>query len=345
MTLRTLVSIIRSGQLAVLLSTMRLVRPYHRLAFVAAGLSSGLLPKLAAGPIRLDALAADLVVDSSMRDGLEAWLQLGTALGELRSGPEGYSVRGKLSRRLIDPRNTAAAAFMEEVGSLHHLLIMQSPQRLRRAQPFTLADQDDRVIARSSRLAEPFICEALDAVIPVSGSFRLFEIGCGTAAYIRHAATRNPDLTALGLDLQPGAAALAAEHVTAWNLSARVAIECGDVMARRAEPTFDLATLHQNIYYFPVDRRVAVLRHVRGFLKPGGRLLLTTFCQASGAGAAVLNLWGAMTAGCGRLPSPSEMVAQCEAAGFANVTRKSLVPGESFYAFVALNGEVVTSDP
>ena len=40
---------------------------------------------------------------------------------------------------------------------------------------------------------------------------------------------------------------------------------------RAAEPAFDLATLHNNIYYFPVAERVSLLRHVRGFLRPGGR--------------------------------------------------------------------------
>ena len=90
MKLRTLVSLIGSGQLTVLLSMTRAIRPYHRVAFAAAGLSSGLLRKLAAGPLTIHVLAAELAVDPSMRDGLEAWLQLGVALGELRSGPEGY---------------------------------------------------------------------------------------------------------------------------------------------------------------------------------------------------------------------------------------------------------------
>lgn len=334
MTLRTFLSVVRSGQLPVLLSMMRLVRSYHRLAFLAGGLTGGLLRRLADGPATIDKLAADLSTDASMRDGLEAWLQLGVSLGELRNGPAGYALRGTLARRLTNPANVAAAAFVEEVTRLHTPIIAQTPQRLRQARRFTLADQDDRMIAQSSRLAEPFICEALDRVIPTRGPLRLFEIGCGTAAYIRYAALRNPELTALGLELQAGAAALAADNIRGWNLGTRVVIESGDILQRRPEPGFDVATLHQNIYYFPVDRRVAVLQHVRGFLKPGGRVLLTTFCQGGGPGGAVLSLWGAMTEGCGRLPAPSEMVAQMAQAGFADVTARSLIPGESFFAFV-----------
>jgi len=46
------------------------------------------------------------------------------------------------------------------------------------------------------------------------------------AVYIRPAAARNPELTAVGLELRPGVAAMARDN---------------------------LATLHNNIYYFPVD--------------------------------------------------------------------------------------------
>jgi SAM-dependent methyltransferase len=337
MNLRTLLSLTANGQLKTLLAVTRAARPYYILAFVAAGLSSGVLRRLAAGPLSRDALAAELAITPTMHHGLEAWLQMGVALGELRAGPAGYTLRGKLSRKLADPANDAAAAFVEEVAILHNVLITQAPERLRQGRPFTLGDQDGRLVARSSRLAEPFICEAIDGLVPVRGRVNLFEIGCGAGAYIRHAAARNPELTALGLELQPDAAALAAENVSRWDLASRVAIEVGDVMDRTPTPVFDLATLHQNIYYFPVERRVAVLRHVRSFLKPGGRLLLTTLCQGRGSAAGILNLWGAMTEGCGRLPRPGEMLAHFEQAGFVDLRRRSLIPAESFYSFVGAN--------
>jgi 4-hydroxy-2,2'-bipyrrole-5-carbaldehyde O-methyltransferase len=332
--LGTLLSVTRNGRLGVLLSVARAMRPYHRLAFIAAGLSSGLFAKLADGPISIDHLAAEFVTDASMRDGLEAWLQLGVALGELRGGPAGYGLRGRLSRRLVDVRHDGAAALVEEVVRLHGTLIIQTPSRLRQGRKFTLADQEGRLIARSSRVAEPFIGEAVDDAVPVDGAVRLLEIGCGSGVHIRRAAARNAELTALGLELQPDAAALARENVSLWRLDDRVSIEVGDVMNRAADPTYDLATLHQNIYYFPMQARVAVLRHVRAFLKPGGRLLLTTVCRGPGAGTDVLNLWGAMTEGCGRLPTPAEMVAQMKEAGFAAVQRRQVIPRESFYSFL-----------
>jgi SAM-dependent methyltransferase len=334
---RTFLSLLRSGQLGALTAVRSGTRHYYRVAFLAAGLRSGWLRRLVAGPVRLDALAAELQLAPEQRDGLETWLQVGVAVGELRGGPDGYAVRGRLARRLLDPRNDAAAAFIEEMASLHHTLITQTPERLAAGRPFTLADQDARVIARSSRVVEPFICEALAGVIPTRGSTRLLEVGCGAGAYIRWACERNAELTAVGVELQVAAAALARENMAAWGLGDRVTVEVGDIRRRPPEAAFDLVTLHQNIYYFPVAERPALLRHVRGFLKPGGRLLLTTECRGRSPAAAVLDLWGAMTVNCGRLPEPDALAAQFEAAGFAGITAACPIPGESFYAFTGTN--------
>ncbi|MDQ1301155.1 MAG: Methyltransferase protein [Chloroflexota bacterium] len=46
-----------------------------------------------------------------------------------------------------------------------------------------------------------------------------------------------------------------------------------------------------------------------------------------------LALWGAMTAGCGRLPEPGKMVARLAAAGFVGLAAHGLIPGMSFHAF------------
>ena len=59
MNLRTFVALLRGGQLAVLPAVGRATRDYHRVAFLAAGLRSGWLHRLSAGPVPLDALAAE----------------------------------------------------------------------------------------------------------------------------------------------------------------------------------------------------------------------------------------------------------------------------------------------
>jgi hypothetical protein len=128
----------------------------------------------------------------------------------------------------------------------------------------------------------------------------------------------------------------ARKNLRAWGLESRATVETGDVRQRGAQPTFDLATLHNNIYYFPLGERVSLLRHVRCFLRPGGRLLITTGCQGGSPAMEVLNLWAASTAGCGPLPAADELVAQMKEAGFTETRAKRLVPGDSFFAFLGL---------
>jgi SAM-dependent methyltransferase len=329
----TLWGLVRSGRLRLLAAGRRLVSPFYRLSWLASAASCGALARLAAGPVPLEDLARDLAPDPALRGALRAWLQVGLRLGELESRPEGWALRGYLARKLADPGNDAVSAFLEEVVRLHHGLLVHTPDLLRRGERWTLADQDGVLVARSSRAIEPLVFEAVDEVVPRTRPVRLLEVGAGSGVYIRHAAARNPELSALGLELQAEVADVTAANLRSWGLEGRATIEKGDVRERPPEAAFDLVTLHNNIYYFPVEERVALLRHLRGFLVPGGRLLLTTGCQGGSLAMELLNLWSASTQGCGRLPEVEELREQMRGAGLESVDARRLVPGESFWAF------------
>src|SRR6202043_2373160 len=118
---------------------------------------------------------------------------------------------------------------------------------------FSLADQDGELIARSSRVLEAFQAEVIQREVPDRGALRLLEIGCGSGVYLRYAANRNPSLTALGLELQPAVAEMARKNLRNWGLEARVSVEDGDFRERTPGELFDVATLYNNIYYFPVE--------------------------------------------------------------------------------------------
>jgi cyclopropane fatty-acyl-phospholipid synthase-like methyltransferase len=185
---------------------------------------------------------------------------------------------------------------------------------------------------------EAFQTEAIDRFFPVSGVASLLEIGCGSGFYIKYAANRNPSLAALGLELQPNVADVARRNISEWGLQGRVRIEIGDIRLKAPHECFDIVTLYNNIYYFPVESRVSLLQHIRQFIKPGGFLLLITCCQGGSLGVEVLNLWGAATLTGGRLPSKHELISQLHDAGFQHVQSIRLIPGEELFAFKALHG-------
>ncbi len=335
MKLQTAVSLVKGGRLGLLWRANALFSPFYRLSFVAAAASEGLLRRLADGPRPLGVLATDLGIGPAGHAGLAAWLGLGVRLGELALDDRGYRLVGFLSRRLADPVHDEVAALLEEVAAFHHRLVLETPARLRAGRPWRLEEHDGELIARSSRILEPFVFPFVDELVPARGPVRLFEVACGSGTYLRRAAERNPELEAVGVELQAdvaeGARRLVAEH----GLSARVTIEAGDIRTRPADPSFDLVTLHNALYYFPTDERAALLAHLGAFLRPGGRLLVCSSCRGGSPGMQLLDVWTSSALGLGPLPSEAELVAQLGEAGFARVEMRRLVPGEPYVGVIA----------
>lgn len=327
----------RDGRLSALLGATAGLKSFYRLTYLAAAGEAGLLNRLASGPATLDSLAEFYAGNGRGREAFGAWLQVGARLGLLSYGPRGFSLR-RLAKKLARPENDPVLAMVEEVVELHHKLITGTIPKLRVGELWSLADQNGELIARSSRVLEPFQAEIIQSTFPERGRLRLLEIGCGSGVYLRYAAQRNASLTAVGVELQPEVAEMARNNLRAWGLEQRMKIESGDIREKKPDEPFDIATLYNNVYYFPVEERVRLLEHVGSFLRPGGFLLLTTLCQGGSLGAEVLNLWGAATRGTGRLPAEDELIGQLGEAGYRTVKTKNLIPGDRLVAFQAFRG-------
>ncbi len=217
MKLKTLLGLLSSGQLALLAQVNGLFRQSYRSSFAAAALSEGLYAYLRTGPASLEQLSTRLLgpgaIDQDSRDKLKAWLDMGVYLGELKETPAGYSLHSRLAKQLAQPVQDSIAAMFQEVNTLHHDLITQTPTRLRENHPFTFADMDGELIARSSRLLEPYIFEVIDSILSPGGPNTLLEVGCGSGIYIYRACQRNPQLSVVGLELDPAVADYARQNL------------------------------------------------------------------------------------------------------------------------------------
>jgi SAM-dependent methyltransferase len=223
-------------------------------------------------------------MDVSNREGLRAWLELGVSLGELKRTGNEYQIKGKMSKALLNPDNDGYRALLQEIVDYHYVYVVDTPTMLRKQEWFPFDEVPGELVARSSRVSEPFIFEAVDAAIPSQGEFQLLEVGCGSGVYIQRACTRNPQLRAVGLELQEKVAVMARRNIQAWGLQDRTTIEHCDVRKYASSQKFDLVTLHQNIYYFPVQEREDLCQHLKAYLKPGGQVLFTSACQGGGPG-------------------------------------------------------------
>lgn len=333
---RMIISMISSGKVRLMLNLLKNVSTYYRVTWLTSAMRYGLLCSLRERPRSIEELSKEMAVVPNQKEALESWLAVGLQLKEITLEDNRYRLSGFLARRLGNSDMDPFAALLEEVAILHHKLIIDTPQKLRRGETWTLGDQDGALIARSSRTLEPIVFEALDAVLNVCNPKRLLEVGAGSGIYIRYALEKNSGLTALGLELQPDVINMARANFEKWSIQDRARIELCDVRNFQSEEKFDIVTLHNNIYYFPVQERVELLRLLKRILTPGGRLLLTTGCRGGGLTMQVLDLWGASTQGCGRLPLSEELLSQLAEAGFTDVTKKNLVPGENYYMFLAM---------
>ena len=336
MNIKTFASLMKGGKALLLLRFKKLFACFYRLCFFASMADSVILEQLSRGPVSVGDLGADFAKNPSFRNATEAWLGLGVRLGLLKKDDEGYSLRGFLAKKLAAPENDAIRALVREVASLHHLYITQTPVKLEQGLLWNLAEQHSEygdIIARSSRTLEPFLFEAIDRIFPESDAIRLLEVGCGYAGYIIYAADRHSGLNAVGLELDAHVAETARRNVQTRGLQDRVTIIVADVRNYRTAELFDMLTLYNNIYYFPVEERIELFKHLRGLLKPNGRILLTTGCMNGGIEFELVNLIHATTKGWGRLPDKDEMLQQLSAAGFERNSAINLLPGDKYYAF------------
>jgi hypothetical protein len=102
--LKTLVSFARAGQLGLMYEGLGLARAFFRVSWLASAAKHGVLATLAGGPVPFERLAADLDPNGCGKEALKAWLQLGPQLGELQLTSAGYSLRGSLARKFAAPK-------------------------------------------------------------------------------------------------------------------------------------------------------------------------------------------------------------------------------------------------
>lgn len=306
----------------------------YRCAFATAAGSSGVLALLASGPRAAPEIAQGLQIGSDKLAALEAWLTCGVKAGELALKDGRYRLKGKLSRLLARPSNDISASLFEEVTRYHYDAILHAPRKLRENDSYTLDDQDGALIARSSQILEPFVEEAVDWAFERARPQTVLEVGCGAGHYLRYMKRREPQLQLDAIDYQADVVELARRNLQAWGVDG-VRLRHADVFTLEDGPRYELITLHNNIYYFAESRREALLHKVRSLLKPGGQLLLTTSCQGGSPAIAALHLWWSLSDVPGGLPERLQLRERLLGCGFADVQMRQLLPGESYYGFLA----------
>jgi ubiquinone/menaquinone biosynthesis C-methylase UbiE len=148
-------------------------------------------------------------------------------------------------------------------------LKVDSPRERVRAEYDALANVYDR---RWGRYIEASTAATLRR-IPRDAGERLLDIGCGTGRLMGRLVGRSPFRELTGVDLSPGMVAQARGR-----LPASVRLLVGDAEALPFLPdSFDVIVSVSSFHYWPSP--ASGLEELRRVLRPGGRLILTDWCD------------------------------------------------------------------
>jgi SAM-dependent methyltransferase len=333
--LHGMLAALRRGGAFTALALLRDVRPFVRVNFLVAAHEMGLFAALAERPASLPDLVERLGV--TRPDLLEILLGLGVELGELRRGGDAYRLRGRRATALAGPAGDVLSALLEELVLYHGVVYRDLPGLLRGAAAPDYLAEAGAIIARSSRVAEPFVASWVRELLRGHDAPRVLDVGCGSGVYLGVAAQASPRATGAGIELRPEVVAQARANLGQWEIADRFEIVPGD--ARTALDSvgrgFDLVLAANNVYYFTPEERTELFGRLRETLAAGGSLAVVSLFRGGSLTTRNLDLVLAATPGCHPLPSLESVVGELRDAGFDRPAASPLVPGDSLYVVVA----------
>jgi SAM-dependent methyltransferase len=328
---RTLLTLLRSGDLRTRLRVTRDGQAAIRLGLGAAALDTGVLDALAGGPATTAELARR--VGAAGEDLLAAFLRVLAAAGLAREEGGRWSLaaggRAVVDDDLVRASHEAFAGF--HTGLYRELgpVLAGGPRRR------DVVEQGG-VIARVSAAFEPFVDAVLRETVAAGAPRRVLDVGCGAGLQLATMLAAAPGAEGVGVDTDEDAAALARRTLADRGLAERARVLRADVRDLAAESPFDLVLLANVVYYVPAGERVALLRSLAELLAPGGTLLVVTTAATPQLVSRHFDLLLRAQQGAMELPDADVLVGQLREAGLEPVAPRRIAPGTPLVAVSAV---------
>jgi SAM-dependent methyltransferase len=304
--------------------------------FLYSAVACGLLDALHS-PATAEELAQKMGVRRPVL--LEALLDVGLSLGELALEDRRYRLKGRRARALVGPQGETYAALLSANITYYNDVYRQLPARLGGAPLGDNLGEIGELVARVSTVAEPFVRAFLSELVIDRGPMRILDVGCGSGVYLRTALDANPQVTGVGVDVDPAVVQEARGNLESWDTVDRFEVMMADICSPPTElqGPFDLMMLIAIIHYIPLKVRPELFRTLRGLLAPGGTLAIVSTVRGThqDVAAANLNLVTSSIVGCTVLPDPDRLKAQLREGGFAQVESRRLMPRSALLGLVA----------
>jgi SAM-dependent methyltransferase len=331
---RAVLSVLRLPDLRARLLLARDLRTFIRVHFLFAAQRLGLLAALSS-PSTAHELLERLKIQRP--DLFRLLLDLGVSLGEFAEEGGRYRLMGGRAKALAGRGRETLEGVLEE-GVLYDASVYRElPQRLGGAALGDYLKDMAPVVARASRVFEPFIRDYLRGVLASIPARRVLDVGCGSGIYLQVAAEASRETTGVGIDLHDRVVQMARRNLERWGIADRLTVSRADIRGGTAGlgGRFDLILLINNVYYFSPEERRALFRELRLALTDRGSLVLVSMLHGRTPTALHLDLVLASTVGCYPLPHLEPLSSQLKEAGFGEIRAERLIPSEPFYGVSA----------
>lgn len=327
---------IREGDLIRLSPVLRDWEAMVRMHFLYSAIESGLINALR-NPCSKDELI--IIMRVNRFEILEALLELGISCGEISLKDGFYALSGKRVRALIGKNGDAIAALIQGNVTYYNSIYQKSIDILRGAQKVDFLEDIGEIVARYSKIIEPYISRVIiDSVINI-GEMRYLDIGCGTGIYLKKAVETNPHLDGIGIEMDSRVILNARENIQRWGIAEKVRIIEGDIRNPPSElsDSYDLITFFNAIYYLTVEERIGVFTRLHKLLSDSGKLIIVSSFRGGAMDMATANLNFATSClnGCTPLPTVMQIKEQLLSCGFDQISTASLLPGGSVFRISA----------
>ena len=134
------------------------------------------------------------------------------------------------------------------------------------------------VVARFSKVGEPFIRHFTADIVSGEKSIRILDVGCGSGVFLQSVFNANSNATGIGIDIDAAAVDQAKQNLEDWGLSDKFTIIKGDICipTEDIEGSFNLITLYNVLHYFTSKKRTELLQRLRSMLSPDGIVAIAT---------------------------------------------------------------------
>ncbi len=303
-------------------------RSFVRTLFLASLAGNESLARALRTPVTIGDLSSAVAV--ARVDRLGAWLDVGTAVGELRHRDETWVARGSRAKAIARGDGLLCAHYrsMLEYQPGPYAGLASLLQGGGRTDLSTYA----QTIADVSLAAAPFVGPYLRAAIEAAQPTRALDVGCGTGVYMRVMLDADPALMVDGVDLAADVVAKTEADLVGAGYGPRVSLAAADVRKWEPGPRYDLVTLINDVYYFPAGERVALYAKVREMLTPAGMLVVVSERRPGSIAACHLHFMLVCQEGEAALPARGDIERDVAAAGFTVLDVAEPVPTEPFVA-------------